>query len=223
MRLKRVIAAALVYLGFASVAFGQSPTPLSVASVRHYGEGVNRVFELEVANSGDRTVTTRGRLVVINVYDTSLPTTIPIADLSVPAHGTAKTAVRWSDAPLVGQVRVLLVLNDGQHVSLVESYSFWILPLVEAAMFVGATALAAAIVISAMRLPKYFKTRVPPNMATYIAEFDDTVVTLASRFDVTWQDIVRANRLKPPYALKQGSRVFIPKHGLRRPDAEPKA
>ena len=223
MRLKRVIAAALLSLGFASVAFGQSPTPLSVASVRHYGEGVNRVFEIDIANSGDRDVVTRGRLVVINVYDATLPTSIPIPDVNVPARDVGRAIVRWSDAPLIGQIRVLLVLNDGQHASLVESYTYWILPYVEAAAFAGIAIFAIGLALTVMRLPKYLKGRVPANMLAYRVEFDDTVVTLSNRFDVTWQDIVRANRLKPPYELKQGSRILIPKHALRRPDPEPKA
>jgi hypothetical protein len=155
--------------------------------------------------------------VVINVYDASLPMTIPVRDVTVPEKGKASAIVRWDAAPLLGQVRVLLVLNDGQHASLVETYSFWIVPLVQAAVFVGIAALAAALALGVMRLPRYLKVRIPPNMSAYTVEFDDTVVTLSNRFDVTWQDIVRANRLKPPYALKPGTRILIPKHVLHRP------
>jgi len=218
MRLNRVIAAALFLLGSVSAAAAQNPSPLSVTSAQQYGEGVDRVFEFEIANSGDRTVVTRGRLVVINVYDASLPTTIPIREITVPAKGGSTAIVRWDDAPLIGQIRVLLVLNDGQHASLVESFTFWILPYFEAAVFLSVTSLTAALALAVMRLPKYLKARVPPNMTAYVVEYDDTVVTLSNRFDVTWQDIVRANRLKPPYTLRTGSRIFIPKHGLRRPE-----
>jgi hypothetical protein len=217
MRLKRVIAAAALLFGFAPALFAQTPTPLSIAAVRHYNEGVDHVFEFDVANAAERAVTTRGRLVVINVYDASLPETIAIKDFSVPPKGVATANVRWDDAPLVGQIRVLLVLNDGQHASLVESYAFWVLPLLEAAIFVAAIALTTALALAVMRLPKFLKTRVPTNMLAYVVEYDDTVVTLSNRFDVTWQDIVRANRLKPPYALKPGARILIPRHGLHRP------
>ncbi|HTK60452.1 MAG TPA: LysM peptidoglycan-binding domain-containing protein [Candidatus Baltobacteraceae bacterium] len=223
MRLKRVIAAAMLLLGSASaIAFAQGPTPLSVVSMRHYGDGVDRVFEFELANGGDRAVATRGRLVVINVYDASLPETIPIREVTVPGSGTSTAIVRWDDAPLIGQVRALLVLNDGQHASLVESYTLWIIPYFEAAVFIAVAALAVSLALAIMRLPRYLKSRVPPNMIPYVVEFDDTVVTLSNRFDVTWQDIVRANGLKPPYALKPGARIFIPKHGLHRPSLEPR-
>lgn len=223
MRRFRAIAAAAIGLAWASSVAAQAPSTLSVTGVRHYGEGVDRVFEFDVANSDARAVTTRGRLVVINVYDASLPSTLQVRDLTVPGNGAATAVVRWDDAPLLGQVRVLLVLNDGQRASLVESYTFWIVPWAGAAMFLGIAALAAALALAAMRLPKYLKARVPSDMTPYVVEFDDTVVTLAARFDVTWQDIVRANRLKPPYGLKEGSRILIPKHLLRRPDAAPKA
>lgn len=223
MRLKRVIVAAVLSLGLVSAVAAQTPSPLSVASVRHYGEGVDHVFEFEIANASDRDIMARGRLVVINVYDASLPSTIAIKDFVVPANGTSKVAVRWGDAPLLGQLRTLLVLNDGQRASLVESSVFWILPIFQAALFVGVAAAVIAVAIVALRLPKYLKARVPPNMAAYVVEFDDTVVTLANRFDVTWQDIVRANRLMPPYELMPGKRIFIPKHGLRRPETAPDA
>ncbi|HJV33275.1 MAG TPA: LysM peptidoglycan-binding domain-containing protein [Patescibacteria group bacterium] len=223
MRHLRAIAAALFLLALSAPVLAQSPTPLSVVSSRQYGEGVDRVFEFKVANSGERPVAARGRLVVINVYAATLPLTIPVREIVVPPGASTTAVVRWDDAPLLGQVRALLVLNDGQHASLVESYTFWIVPYLETAVFLAIAALLIALALGAMRLPKYLKTRVPANMMPYVVEFDDTVVTLAARFDVTWQDIVRANRLKPPYTLKPGGRVLIPKHGLRRPEPETKA
>ena len=218
MRLKRAIAAILFALGAAPAVLAQGPSPLSVVSTRHYGDGVDHVFEFEIANADPAAVTTRGRLVVINVYDASLPTSIAIKDVFVPGEGRATVAVRWDDAPLVGQVRTLLVLNDGQHASLVENSVFWFVPVAQAGAFLGIAAVLVALALAVMRLPKYLKARVPADMAPYVVEFDDTVVTLASRFDVTWQDIVRANRLKPPYELKPGTRILIPKHDLRRPE-----
>jgi LysM repeat protein len=60
-------------------------------------------------------------------------------------------------------------------------------------------------------------------MQSTIVEGDDTVVTLAVRFDVTWEDIVRANHIKPPYALKVGQRILIPKHAMRHPSTDQSA
>lgn len=201
----------------------QGNSPLSMSSARHHGDGVSRIFEFDIVNSSDRSVTTRGRLVVINVYDAALPITLPVRDFTIPAKGTVTAVVRWDDAPLIGQIRALLVLNDGQYASLVENRVFWILPLFPAAVFAGSAALMIGLVFAAMRLPKFMKERVPPNTVAYVVEYDDSVVSLSNRFDATWEDIVRANRLKPPYELKPGSRIFIPKHELRRAEPENKA
>lgn len=190
--------------------------PLEVAATRQFSVGVDRIFEFDVANTSARDVIAHGRAALLNVYDTSLPIIIDVPDVRVPASGTTTVGIRLSDAPLAGQIRALLVLNDGQGFSLVQSFDFWFFPLEQASLFVGLSALSAALALSALRMPKYFKTRVPSGMLSYMAEEDDTVATLSSRFDVTWQDIVRANRLRPPYALKPGRRILIPKHDLRR-------
>lgn len=223
MGLKRIIFAACLLLASASSAAAQDRSPLSIVSVRQYGDGIDRVFEFTVANALDRPVTARGRAVLIGVYDASLPETIQIREVTVPAGGMTTVVVRWENAPLIGQIRALVVLNDGQHDSLVESFTFWILPLKQGAAFLGITALTAAFALAVMRLPGHLKARVPPGMTAYIVEYDDTVMTLSNRFEVNWQEIVRLNRLKPPYGLKPGSRLLLPKHALHRPDRTPKA
>lgn len=220
MRLKNLIVAAVLFFGFASMSAAQSSAPLSLSSERHYGDGVSRIFEFEIVNSSDRSVTTRGRLVVINVYDASLPITLPVRDFTIPAKGTVTAVVRWDDAPLIGQIRTLLVLNDGQYASLIENRTFWILPLFPAAIFAGLVALMIGLAFAVMRLPKLMKEHIPANTIAYIVEYDDSVVSLSNRYDATWQDIVKANRLKPPYELKPGTRVFIPKHELRHAEPE---
>lgn len=198
----------------------QNGVPVKVVATREYAQGLDRVFEFDLANAIGKDVTVRGRVVLLNVYDASLPVTLPVKDVTVTASKTETIGVRWTDAPLIGQVRALLVLNDGRDPSLVQTFTFWVFPIQQAVMFIGVAAMALAIVIGALRLPKFLKERVPANMFAYAAEDDDSVVTLSNRFDVTWQDIVRANKLKPPYELKPGQRILIPKHGLRRPEAK---
>lgn len=216
MRALRVLLPLLLAFGFAASVWAQPVNPLSVVSMRQHGEGATRVFAFELANAGDATVVTRGRLVIIDVYAASQPTSLPIRDVAVPAQGTAGLSVRWDGAPPAGQVRALLVLTGDAHPSLVEGYSFWIFPVRSAALFGGAAALAVAVALGLLRLRRR-RGRTPSAMTVHLAEAGDTVVGLAGRFDVSWQDIVRANRLKPPYSLAPGQRVLIPRHALRRP------
>lgn len=197
-------------------------SPLSVKSFRHHAEGIEQVFEFEVANALDRELTATGRLIVLNVYDTAPPVSIPVETVTVAPGGVSDVRVTWPDAPFVGQVRVLLVLSDGTNPTLVASFGFWILPYATFALFVGLLALVMVGVLVALRMPGWLRKRIPANMIAYTVEEDDSVVTLSTKFDVTWQDLVKANRLKPPYDLRLGQRIFIPKHPLRRPEAASK-
>lgn len=216
---KRLFFASVGLMALAGTALAQvGPTPLSVKSVRQFADGVDRVFEFEIANALDREVTAQGRVVLLNVYDASLPDTIQIDPAVVPSGGTATVAVRWRNAPLFGQIRALLVMTDGEHATMVESFVFWAVPYFQALLFIGLAALSTAAALAVMRLPKFLKERVPSGMVMYAVEYDDTVVTLSNRYGVTWQDIVRANRLKPPYELKPGSKILIPKHPLHKPE-----
>ena len=81
--------------------------------------------------------------------------------------------------------------------------------------------LLAALAVALMRVRRGRKRpeRIPANMASYRVEFDDTVMTISNRYGVNWQDLVKTNRLKPPYELKPGRRLLIPRHPLaRRPE-----
>jgi LysM repeat protein len=203
-------------VGFASsVVSAKGTDQLQVRATRQFGLGITRSYEFDIANISSRDLTVHGQVVLINVYDSAAPITFPVSDLPIPAGGVATVGIRWEDAPLIGQVRAELMLTDGQDPPLIESFQYWILPLEQTAFFIGIAALAVAIGLAALRLPKYMRVRVPGNMLTYRVEQDDSVVTLAVQFDVSWQDIVRANRIKPPYALKIGQRLLIPKHAMR--------
>ena len=212
------IAAILVFWALAAASVSaQAPTPFSLKTFTHRSDGADRVFEFDVANALPADARVRGRLVVLNVYAADPPVTLPIADATIPAEGTAALNVRWPDAPFIGHVRALLVLNDGVHSSMVESIGFLVIPAGPLLAFAAALIVAVALALALMRLPGYLVRRVPAGMFPYVVEYDDTVVTLSNRFDVTWQDIVWANRLKPPYALVPGRRVFIPRHPLKKP------
>ncbi len=191
----------------------------------HAQEGRDRVFLLRVRNTSNLPVTVRGRFLTINVYDTALPQTTVLSDMIIGAGLTHEVMVRWTDAPSYGYMRGLLILTDGDAY-LTEAFDLWILPY-RAITAVGiALALIVVFVLAKMRFsgrlrsgPSFKKhPRAPGGMVAHVVEFGDTVVSLANNFGGSWQDIVKANRLHPPYTLKPGSTIFIPKHDLRRPD-----
>lgn len=215
-------------------------------------DGLDQVFTFTVRNVTENDAVANGRLIVLNVYDTSHPTPLAVNNLAVPAQGSVKASVRWPVAPLLGQIRALLVLNAGPGTTTVEDFVFWIFPWEALLILIGALLVTSGITLALIRFiskrrsgkvpegpggkkdrhlkkgeetrpqdeekEKRRRKRYPSGMTGYTVEFGDTVVTVASRFGVTWEDVVRANRLKPPYPLKPGKEILIPVHDLRRPE-----
>jgi hypothetical protein len=200
-------------------ALAAAPTPnFALVSFQHHADGPDRVFELEVKNVTDQSADLRGRFVTISVYDTTQPTVMPIEDVQVAPHATQHLEIRWVGAPLAGRVRALLVLSGGTGPSYVQPFDFWLLPF-DALVWAIGIILLAVLAVVVMRLCRGRKhhEHIPANMTGYRVEFDDTVMTISNRYGVVWQDLVKANRLKPPYDLKPGQRLLIPRHPLTRP------
>jgi len=229
-----------------------------VSGFTHRQDGLDQVIGFSVTNMAGKDVVASGRLILLNVYDTSPPVSIPIDGLRIGAGETVTASSRWSGAPLLGQVRSLLVLNVGPGMTSVANFDFWIFPWQAFVILSGALVLSAGVFLALLRLRRRPKSavpegpgpeasmkleeekarkaaasqkrtkrpkrpkrrRYPSGMTGYVVEYGDTVVTIANRFGVTWEDIVRSNRLKPPYPLKPGTEILVPIHELQRPDRE---
>ncbi len=220
---KRLLASLAFFLAAMPAVLAQDAlSPFALRAVSHERTADGYRFDLRIANASETSARIQGRLTVLNVYDAEPPVNLPIAPVEVAGGGEEGISVTWNDPPVFGQVRALLVVNDGVRPSLVESFGFWIIPWREALIAVAGLAGLLILVFGLPRLITYLRTRVPSNMTPYVVEYDDTVMSVASRFDLNWQDVVKANRLAPPYELSPGARIFLPKHALRRPAAPAK-
>jgi hypothetical protein len=217
----RTLAIAALAASFAFSASAQQDLPLPVSSFTHERAGGMHVFRASVRNDGSAPVRLSGRLVVLNVYAVDPPALLPIEPVVIEPGLERVVALRWAEAPVFGQVRALLVLEaDGRPVR-VESYSLWIAPWKALLYALGIALGAAAAVLAAVHAPVWarkWKARIPSGMTAYYVEPGDSVVTVATRYGVSWQDVVRANKLKPPYQVRAGARLLVPKHALKRPE-----
>lgn len=207
-------------LAFTGLLAGAETSPLVLKAFSHHSDGADRVFDIDVQNVSAQDALVRGRLVAISVYDATPADVMGIQNAAIKAGETKSFEIRWQGAPFVGRVRTLFVVSDGRNPSLVTSADFWILPVKETVIFLAALIILVALVLLLMRLPYYLRERIPENMAAYSVEPGDTVVSVSVRYGVTWQEIVKVNKLKPPYDIKPGRRVFIPKHALQKPKEE---
>lgn len=189
---------------------------LVLRSFQHRADGTDRVFNLGIENVSGHDAILRGRLVAISVYDTTQPTVMPLEPYNIAAGGTQRVEVRWVGAPAVGRVRALLVLSGDSGSSYVRSFDFWLLPY-DTILWAGLIAAMVVLVGLLMWRRRRLVDFVPSNMTVYWVEYDDTIMSVSNRYGVSWEAVVKANRLKPPYELKPGGRLLIPKHKLVRP------
>lgn len=242
------IVASLAVLMLALPALAQDGT-LDVTSIDWRQDRLDQIFDVTVSNRSDSDVIVSGKLIVLNVYDTSPPASLPLETLAIDPGGSETASVRWIGAPLLGQVRALLVVNGGTGGAIVKDFSFWIFSWQVFAVAAMAVLVLVGLSFGVVRLlrrrgkapgpsgpgskgdkelekgkkGKKGKRRKPrrkwpSGMTGYVTEFGDTVVTVSNRFGVTWEDVVRTNRLKPPYTLKPGMEILIPYHAIRKPE-----
>jgi hypothetical protein len=123
------------------------------------------------------------------------------------------------EAPVFVAALTLGVLLPGLFALAAAPPSNFTHPSFDVLAWAGGIILLTVLVVVAMRLiqGRRHRERTPDNMVAYRVELDDTVMTIANRYGVVWQDLVKANRLKPPYDLKPGQRLLIPRHALVRP------
>lgn len=262
MRRIFAVISTFAFIAISSPAFAQVGT-FEVKEFKSVHDGLDQVFTFSVQNDMGRDINVSGRMIVLNVYDTSPPLSLPINTLGIKDGTNRYTEVRWSNAPLIGQLRALLVLNVGPGMTVVESFEFWVFPWQAFVIFLGIIFILVGSLLGLMKVwhrkkktllpdgpgpgksevlkdkamkkegvkdekkekkpkpPKMKKRRrLPSGMTGYIVEFGDTVVTVANRFGVTWEDVVRANRLKPPYVIKVGKEILVPFHELHRPESQ---
>src|SRR5689334_11361917 len=118
--MKRRLLAIILGLSMACALTAAAAEPFVLTAWTHRADGVDHVFELDVKNVSSTETRLKGRLVVISVYDTSRPTVMVIDDQPVGAGDVKHLTLRWSDAPVLGYVRALLVLTDGAQQTTVK-------------------------------------------------------------------------------------------------------
>jgi hypothetical protein len=232
LRLFRFLVATFGLTLLLSVTAAQAAGPaFRVAQFGHYNDGADQLFTADIQNISDHDAYLHGRLIVIDVYDTNQPTALAFGDRLLHVGETAHFEARWSGASIIGSIRTLLILSDDDGPSYVQASDFWIAPVGWRTALLGLAGCLALIIVilGGMRFmhrkpkPKINqqppKKRVPPNTVAHTVDVGETVMSVAERYSVSWEDLAKVNRLKPPYELKPGSDLFVPRHPLQRPPA----
>lgn len=109
----------------------------------------------------------------------------PNDELGVEAKGTMKK--------LESSEKVFFVFPDTKALA------------IEVAIFVVILALIVRIIISIKQ-----NILINKNWAVYRVRSEEDIKSVAEKFDISWQLLVKVNKLKPPYVLETGNKIKVP-------------
>jgi len=99
--------------------------------------------------------------------------------------------------------------NDEEKTINSDTLTIWLIPWRE--LIVAASLLAVILIIfftiKIIRNKKYSGK----GWGEYVVQVGETLEDLANRFDVDWKVLAKTNKIKPPYILKPGQTILVPK------------
>jgi hypothetical protein len=99
--------------------------------------------------------------------------------------------------------------GESRHgAAITKDINFWVIPW-NHIIYISLVILACA-TLCALRMLR-FKKLVASSTIYEVAETDD-LVSIAAQNHVNWKRLAKINKLRPPYIIKKGSTLFVPKH-----------
>lgn len=114
---------------------------------------------------------------------------------------------RWENPPAFNFVKANLLINYGDNQTIEKNISFFIIPW--PLIFLIVVLIILYLLIRLLWRLKLAKDKL--NMESYTVKQKQTIMDIAEKYNVSWKKLARINNLKPPYSLKRGETLFIPK------------
>lgn len=164
-------------------------------------------FLLTLVNKGNVRIEPRGEILVKNIFGTK------ISELTIPTRvvfpkGEIVIPVEWAKLPFwvkyggfVAEAKVIY----GPGLELTKEMRAIALPWYAPAIFGGIILLIILLLVVKMLVAKKEKK----IMKEYIVGVGETIESIASKFGMNWMKLAKINKLKPPYTLKEGQKIFI--------------
>jgi hypothetical protein len=133
-------------------------------------------------------------------------------------NSTTEPTIAWDkDVPIMGKytatanVRFLKRFQPGSQAlhaaAAAKTISFWIAPW-NYLIFAFFIILACAALCAYNTL--HFKKILSSAEKYQVAENDD-IVAIAAKRNINWKKIAQINRLKPPFIIRKGQEIYLPK------------
>lgn len=128
-------------------------------------------------------------------------------------HKSTKIPIIWQkNAPIFDRLKVNLEIPYGDNKTATASLVIWIIPYTLLAIL-GVLVFLIVLIYYLWRLMVYKQRE---KMLHYRVQKGENLLMIANKFKKNWRVIAKINKLKPPYAVKEGQILLIPHKRLFR-------
>ncbi len=164
-------------------------------------------FLLSLKNKGNVRIEPRGEITIKNILGAK------IDELTIPTRivfpkGEIVIPVEWEKIPFwakYGGFTAEAKVIYGPGLELTKVLKAIALPWHVPAIFGGIILLIILLLVVKMMVAKKEKKM----MKEYIIGSGETIESIAQKFGMNWKKLAKINRLKPPYTLKKGQKIFV--------------
>ncbi len=199
---------------------GEEKTAYEFNSFSFDQKSTNPFFQIDLKNGGNTVIDADGQIEIFNVLSVVPVVTLPISKTEF--YGGDESSLKLPLGPIAANG----LTNNFKAVAKVTFYSMDIktgeknrLETVTREVEFGIShwdiliwmCLGILVIIILIVAWILLKRNAKKKARTYIAEENDTIENIAKKFSTSWQKIAKLNNLKPPYSIKPGNKILIPK------------
>lgn len=166
------------------------------------------IFYLTLNNKGNVRILPKGEIEIKNNFNKA-ENKLDLPQREVFPRDEIVLPVEWKEIPFFGRFAAQATVTYNSQI-LTKKIIFWILPP-ERILVTGGYSLGGIIVLLIILLiiRKIIRRRVRKLMRKYLVKEGETIETIASKFKISWKKLAKINKLKPPYTLKKGQKIFV--------------
>lgn len=171
--------------------------------------GLNKegFFKFELKNEGNVHLMPKANIEITDIFGGWVATIEGASLGTAPLSRTINSQVKLEKPVLFGWLRAEITILYGDDQTTTTQKSFWIVPWT---ILFFAVMLIIILVFGKLFWRLYYaKSKL--KMTPYTVTGKETLTELAEKFNVSWKKLARINNLKPPFTLKEGETLFIPK------------
>ena len=186
-----------------------SPKPTTGEKIKTVlGFNKEGLIILELKNEGNTHLSPKANIEITDLFGGHVDT-LEYVSLGSSALGQTSTVpIKWQRPSLFGRLTAKIDIVYGDNNQTVEAKkSFWTVPWT--LIFIFVILLVLCVFVQLFWRLYYAKKKL--KMAQYAVLDKETLIEIADKFNVKWKKLARINRLKPPYILRPGQTLFVPK------------